>query len=517
MATEGLPKPTTRRAPRQPATGGGALGEAASRRLGAAAAAAGAAASGNTAPDGDIAAAATEPATAEPARVEASPVETSPVEIAAAVPVQPPVSPARAMTSDADTGASSAAAAAVAAVSAAIAATAATKAAHPIAPTAHAPGDAAAAKPPVTVEGYVRAPGRDIPGLIRAHHETSEAAAAPILPMSPPPSPDHPARKYMRPAPAVPGITRADEVVVESTTEAVKPPPLFSNEGVVRQYESQQRGGVAGFFLGIFAALLGAGTALGHALASVIPDGKTRVIAGPAISANADSPDFDRYGSKRPRGRGRRRAAGVMLVVGVLGVFGFTIALSAALPPAPNATVRSASGSPGATFNNLVADATLLPEGSTPETSVDPTDVLIGDDPLPPGATRRPTPKPTPKPTAAPTAAPTDIPAPGPTDTAVPTGGPPSSPHSGTNTSIDCHTHPDTQADTHPDTQADTHPDTHPDTQADTHPDTQADTQADTHPDADCSACQSEDRYRIDRYPSRRYRLPVPCLLCDRC
>jgi hypothetical protein len=389
------------------------MGGAASLRLAAAATAAGAAAT------------VTVPAV-EAAAAVSTPVESAPIPASATV--------AEAAKAEPEPAGVSAAAAAVAAVSAAIAATAATKATRAQAPGAPVPGmDAGtgSARLPVTVEGYVRAPGREIPGLTRAHQDEPEAAAT-ILPAS-----DDPTRKYMRPAaglPEVPGIIRAAPAEQEALAEAAKPAPLFSNEGVVRQSEARHKGRIPGPLFGVFTALLAAGTVLGHEIGSRLPGakgaaagglGKTRVTSGSAVGPISGSPDFDRHGNKRS-GRGRRRTAGAMLFVGVLGVTVVAIALAAALPPAPNSTPVS---SPGATSNTLVADATQQPNDTSDanlavEPTVDPSDVLVGDESLAPGATRRPTAKPaTPKPTAVPTPVPTAVPTPVPTaaPTAVPT------------------------------------------------------------------------------------------------
>jgi hypothetical protein len=243
----------------------------------------------------------------------------------------------------------------------------------------------------------------------------------------------------MRPVPGIEGITRATDAPDEATAAVVKPPPLFSNEGIIRQYESRQRGRLLGPVADTFAALTAAGTVLGHELGSLVSGakaavtgdvGKPRVTVGSALAPDAGSPDFDRYGNKRSGRRGHRRAAGAMFVIAVLGVFGFTIAFSAALPPTPTNAVRTSS--PNATPDAIIADAILRPDASTPEPTVDPSAVLVGDESLAPGATRRPTSKPgatgTPRPgsnsTIAPGVDPTSSTTSGPTATAPATSGP---------------------------------------------------------------------------------------------
>jgi hypothetical protein len=427
----------------------GTLGDSAARPLAAAAAGAGVAAQG-------------------PAAETTAPS-------AAAVPVA-------ADTASADTASAAAAAAAVAAVSAALAATAATKAAHqPLAPGAIASaGTTAPSRPPVEVEGYVRAPGRDIPGLIRARHDDAAPAAqtpapfaaasaaqtpvASLLPAPPELAPDDQARKYMRPVPRVPGITRAGDVPEESQPVPVKPhfiapavgpgevpevpgitrapeivddlsiqqPPLFSNEGVVRKYEGQKRSGIAGVVGGVLGSFLAAGTALGHAVGSAMPGSGTGPRAG-STGRSADSPDFDRYGNHRSAGRGRRRVAGAFLGVGVLVAMGSILAFSGASVTAPSPKPHDSTANPssGATANTQVAEATLLPDGSTPEPTVDPSAVIVDDESLAPGATRRPTAKPaTPKPTTAATQTDTGA-GPTPTEVTGPTAGPTSAPTAG--------------------------------------------------------------------------------------
>ena len=287
------------------------------------------------------------------------------------------------------------------------------------------PGPVASANPPVTVEGYVRAPARDVAGLTRAHHDEPQAAV-----------PDDPTRKYMRPSPEVLGITRAAPAAEEAAAGSARPAPLFSNEGIVRQSEARHSGRIPGPIAGIFPALLAAGTVLGHELSGAKSAvtrggiGKTHVSGGTAIAQVTGSPDFDRFGNKRT-GRGRRRAAGAMAFVGILGVAIFAVAMTSVLPPAPSSSIPP--GSPAATSNDLMANALSRPNDNIVveptadlivEATVVPTSVLVGDESLAPGATRSPTAKPgTPKPTSVPTAVPTATPVrtPAPSATPAPT------------------------------------------------------------------------------------------------
>jgi hypothetical protein len=427
----GQRKPVARRTARSSA-GNAANGAAASRRLAAAAAAAAAAGAA--------------------AMVNTSPESTPP---AFATPVL--VSGAASSALDPDIATDSA----VAAVSEAIAATAATKAKRSAGAKALAaattPEPVASANPPVTVEGYVRAPGRDVAGLTRAHHNEPKASAAP----------DDPTRKYMRPSPEVPGITRAAPAAEEAPAESARPAPLFSNEGIVRQYEARYRGRIPGPLAGIFTAVLAAGTILGHELSGAKSAvtrggfGKTRVSGGSALAQVSGSPDFDRNGNMRS-GRGRRRAAGAMALVGVMGVAIFAVAMTSVLPPPPSNSIPA--GSPAATSNGVIADvASPSIVDPTVEPTTAPTSVLVGDESLarrptakpgttgtpkpgasvspiepgasptatatpgqtlPPGSTPAPTPDPTATRTPTPTPVPTPTPPPPPAPTPAPTAAP---------------------------------------------------------------------------------------------
>lgn len=305
--------------------------------------------------------------------------------------------------------ASAAAAAAVSAVSAAIAAT--TKASAKASPKA--------TKAPLTVEGYVRAPGRDVPGLTRARAQAPESVEAAV-----PAEPVDPYKKYKRPAPDAPdtvrtehlvlgagvagaasipidpevgpaaaatshatealpeiqGITRATHDEIERVDEAARPAPLFSNEGAVRAAQDRHRNPVAGAVSGAFETVLDAGTALGHSIGSHSPGTKT-AIASPAPS---------------PRTSARTHRRRTVFVLGSMAfVLLIAVGMTSILLPSPdngnnNLIPRSsgASGNPADIWNGQV----------DPNASVDPradaSGVAIGDESLAPGATRRPSPTP---------------------------------------------------------------------------------------------------------------------------
>ncbi len=237
--------------------------------------------------------------------------------------------------------------------------------------------------------------------------------------------------------PDVPGITRADHVAHENGAEPAQHEPLFSTEGLVRQYEMANGGRSLGTLAGFGAALLAAGSAFGHNLGPRLADakaavasggfGKTRIRGGLVAVRNLGSPDLDRYGNKRAaRGR-RRRRAGAMLLGGALGVVLVGFTLTAAFPPVPNAVALS--GSPNTSSNSLIGVATSQPSlASTVDPiaspTVDPSAVLVGDESLAPSATPPPTTKPTVAPTPRPTLARTAVPAPTPSPSAAPPAAP---------------------------------------------------------------------------------------------
>ena len=114
---------------------------------------------------------------------------------------------------------------------------------------------------PVTVSDYQRAPGREVPGLIRAQHPEDappDTAAAGKL--------DLPTNRFRPDPPEVLGVTRAH--ITDSSGETFRPAvaPLFSNEGIARQKvtESGWKARIGAAVAGVAAALLAAGSALAH-------------------------------------------------------------------------------------------------------------------------------------------------------------------------------------------------------------------------------------------------------------
>jgi outer membrane biosynthesis protein TonB len=215
--------------------------------------------------------------------------------------------------------------------------------------------DAPPPESPVTNQGYIRPPGREITGLTRANRSATEIPAEPA-----------------------------------------RPAPLFSNEGVVRQAEMGRRG--RGFSVG-----------------------------------GSGSPDLDRHGEPRVRGGRRRRAIGVVLLAGLLGVAVLGVASTAALSALPNNAAPSRSL--GASSDIALGVVNIQAKGSsTADATATATGVAIGDDPLStaaadPAAEPRvtgaprpatPMPAPIPQPTPQPPVPPT-LPAPIPTLTPLPT------------------------------------------------------------------------------------------------
>ena len=425
--------------------GGISSGGLASRRVAAAAAAAGAAVAGlpnsaevAAAPTGPQSGAEPMPAVAAEATNAVSPLVLN----AQAEAVSAAVAPAGA--AEAETGPDSEAApvsaavapvsagvfAAASAVNAAIAATVAARASHHAAAGASAgPGTEAAlsamapalwassqavpagpAQPPVTVQGYRRPPAKDSPSIIRAHLDEPESfdSALSAAAAAAPSAADDSNRRYMRRSepdgtvlPDVPGITRAAHDLGAQGTPL--PPPLFSNEGIVRRAEAQHRSRFLGPVGGLFAALLGAGDAFGHTAESSSPEMETLVATAEDDGAIAGSPDFLPSGNPR---RSRKRRSAAMLAAAALIAALFVVAAGAAFLPTQKVPVATATPGSSPTSPGIAAlDSSLAPGGAPADTPADdPTDppsgLLIGDDPLPPGATRKPVVKATPAPTA---------------------------------------------------------------------------------------------------------------------
>ena len=126
---------------------------------------------------------------------------------------------------------------------------------------------------PVSVDHYVRAPGRDVSGLTRAHHDEDDAPSAAAMfasaaSISAPIGSHVTTNGYSRPpVPDVPGIIRAPIVEGEEDATSNEIPPLFSNEGIFRQSVAAKPGWkarIVGPVAGVAAALLAAGSALGY-------------------------------------------------------------------------------------------------------------------------------------------------------------------------------------------------------------------------------------------------------------
>ncbi len=390
--------------PGRPATGG-LSGGFASRRVAAAAAAAGAAASGSTAPIPSAAVPGAEPV-GTPASSDPEPaVAASGLATTVETPPPIPASAAAAGPAPRYTTPGGAAAAAAFAVSAALAATNAARAAQRGRGEAGATGEPATAPgaspavgvPPAVVQGYQRPPAKESPSIIRARHDESDAMVE--GPASGPPEPatpnaESPHQRYVRRptpdtvgVPEVPGIVRA---AADTGGVTVQPPPLFSNEGIVREAQSRGRARYFGPLGGVAAGLAAVGTALGH---NGGPDRHTQtLVAGPdEILVISTSPDFDRKGNPRPRTHHRKTGAMLAALTLILAIV--AVAFTAALPPVDRGP--DATGSPGTSPKRAaVVPSHFVDSSSTgqaPEdTSAWPSGMVLGDESLPPGATRQP-------------------------------------------------------------------------------------------------------------------------------
>ena len=445
-----------RRAAR-PAANGSSSGIA-SKRVAAAAAAAGAAAAGGASnaaisiPDPNpgrgaassltagagsaLAASATSvvyPPTAEPRTSEITAAALAPAaepdaEVTAASSVQPsgmavvpPVAEPIGITAAAavDAPSSSGAAAAASAVGAAIAATNAAMAAHRLEAAAGVASGVPAAPgpPPVAIQGYRRAPARYSPNIIRAPRSEADAgeghlpAAGSAAPAVEPAlaAADDPNGRYMRrDAPAstdgrLGPVARAAGSVDFPSDGRTLPAPLFSNEGIFRQAEARRRRRLPGPLGAAAATIFGAGTALGHNRGSERPDRPTLLDDPSEVMLATVSPDFD---PRRSPGRQtHHRLTGAILAAVTLVFAVAAVGLTAALPPSPRDPATTASS--GTSPNLAAVDPSSRPDDTATvpaaeDTSVLPSGMMIGDDPLPPGATRKPT-KPVPARTPAPT------------------------------------------------------------------------------------------------------------------
>jgi outer membrane biosynthesis protein TonB len=291
--------------------------------------------------------------------------------------------------------------------------------------------------PPVSVQGYVRAPGRDVAGLTRAEHvEDVETAAA-----FPAPSPT-------LAAPAA--STTPDGAPVGSASTGDSSKGAAGGTGNWRDTR---------VFVVLAALLLGmrvAATWLGAAVAVVVVPivlGLGRLVSfpahaisgwfarrSPASPASTVSPDFDEYGNPRKKQRFTPfwlAFGGFYLILAL--IIGGTWATTAMTPaPTDRDVTHLATPTPTIAGGGLIADASPSASpsprtGKTPKTEpqvVVPTVSTPTQAPLPtPTPTAKPIPVPTPKSTPAPTAKPTTpatpprtpTPSPKPTPTPSPT------------------------------------------------------------------------------------------------
>ncbi len=326
--------------------------------------------------------------------------------------------------------------------------------------------------PPVTVVGYVRPPGRDVPGLIRAHSDEAEDVqqldAASEAEATPAPVVEVPAELPPLLAAAAatePAAATSDAPVrvgrhARPPSVAPTPPPLFSNEGVVRAAAQQSWATRArATAAGIGVALLAAGTAFGHSAGPRLASVKDRIAGGagsvdgnppaepeegaPAASSAVVTPGvgvtlpsvfapvgrvlalpvvalsrwmsggeetltYDEYGNEHRR---RRMGPGWLLFIGFYGALFALIALTMMFSsqvaadgghPVLHTPIAGAGGpgsSPSAGGNVVIPGG--LPGGSPSASAV------LSPSPTPVAATPTPTETPTEAPTATPTAAPT--------------------------------------------------------------------------------------------------------------
>jgi hypothetical protein len=289
---------------------------------------------------------------------------------------------------------SGAASAAAFAVNVAIAATNAARAAHRLEANPGVTNGAAppAAGQPVTVQSYRRAPAKVSPYIIRARAEAADwdptsgmnASGA----ESTVPTTDNPNRRYMRRQSPDP----ADRPLAPVESQGRdRPAPLFSNEGIVRQAEARRRRRLIGPFGGFAATIFGAGAALGHSGESGRPTAPVLVDDPGEVILVAATPDFDPRG--RPRPTTHHRLTGLLLAMVTLVFAVAAVGLTAALPPSDKASTASAGSATsqlqaGVNPNGPLDAASTAPAAE--DTSVLPSGLVLGDDPLPPGATRRP-------------------------------------------------------------------------------------------------------------------------------
>jgi hypothetical protein len=203
---------------------------------------------------------------------------------------------------------------------------------------------------------------------------------------------------------------------------------------MLRLAEAKEKSRGLGPVAGVIGALVVSGSAVGRGLGSHLSG--TKSAAPGCTRPPADDP--------RARGGRRRRAAGALILAGLLGVILIAFGSVAVLSLMPNNT--GLASSPGDSSSIAVGVASMQPDGSsTPAPSAAPTSIVLGEGPLAPdpvgqmaapaatGTPKLPTPKPpvsTPKP---PTPAPTMPPTPAPTMPPTPTPSMPPTPAPATN------------------------------------------------------------------------------------
>ena len=230
-------------------------------------------------------------------------------------------------------------------------------------------------------------------------------------------------RKYMRP-----GAGEPDAVGSAVDAGSSKPEPLFSNEGIVREAEARRKRRALGPIAGLVGAALAAGPALGHTSTSTAPAAEILAVD----PSTADGRAAATYMPDRGHARRRRTVAMLAAVTLILAVGGIAGA-AALLPGAPKPGVTASPASSGlvaALYTSFQPDGTAVTP-PTDEVTAPPSWMIIGDDPLPPGATRRPSAKPgTSTPAATMTAGPSPTPTrtPAATSTPVPTARPTATP-----------------------------------------------------------------------------------------
>ena len=278
---------------------------------------------------------------------------------------------------------------------------------------------------PLSVQGYVRAPARDVAGLTRAEHVEDGETAAPFPATGPTTAAALPATEALDGAPGGSASTGGDNGNGPSA-------------GIGSWRDTRVFASLAALLLGLRAAATWLGAALAVVLLPIVL-GLGRLVAFPghAISgwvarrsaasttstASPVSPDFDEYGNPRKK----QRITPFWLAFG-----GFYLILALIIGGTWATTVMQAastdrSGTPAATPTPSIAGGGVIGEGSpsaspSPLTSATPKAVpsVVAPDVSTPTPTPTPTATPTPTPTPVPTPKPTPVPTPKPTPVPTP-------------------------------------------------------------------------------------------------